>query len=352
MSDLPIFEEIKDVQVYVQEASKQFNINPLCSVLKIYGSKKFPLYHIVEVSKILEIKNIDNVVKHFTQKELVTAIIKDDNGNKKVSKLFTEHGMYRIMMINSSPIGEIFREFIYLVLDKLKDDGIVHLEKIQNDLQNNFQEELKNATNYLQLKIQNLELEIASSSKIIRRNTELMHKKIMESSNLSQEQHQLKAKISVLEERLLKVELDIQTDAESDEALLDYLKAKYMKKYLIYLLPDKRGEDDSYDYKNYDLSNPPDENDVMCYRITPRECKTGRLVKEIYFEYESHFIDLKNRLNNINNKQADTFIGELEIIIELSNEIRSGPILDIKKTKRTLIENSLAEMRKLYNIDY
>lgn len=347
-----IYEEVKDAAPLIQIVAQQ--TKPIFSSLKIYGTAQFPLYVASDIGYLLEVKNIDRLVRAYKPQECITAKIKtaDPNSVERSTKLLTRHGMYRIMFDANSPVSEVFREFVYMVLDKLSDDGVVHLKTVQTEMQQQFSAELERATAYLQNKVHNLENEVIAASRITRRATELMHNKEQEAGRLSQESQQLQMKIYNLEKKLLAAELS--DDSTEDEQFLEYMKTRYLKKYLVYLLPD---HDDEYDYRSYDLTNPPDENDTMYYRITPRECKTGSLVKEIYFEADTQFAELKAKLfeqlskNNPSLKASDILITDLYTITEIANNIRNRPVIERKREKRAEVEASLATLKQLWQRD-
>lgn len=340
IDNLPVLDEVKGSANIVDLVAR--NINPIYSVLKIYGSADIPYYSANEVGQLLEIKNIDQTIKQFTSRECIVTRVK---GFDKPLKLLTEHGLYRILFINKTPVGEVFREFVYMVLDKLKQQRVVHLNDVQTDMQQKFSVELQNATNYLQLKVQNLELEIMSNAKTLRKTFELAHRKEQESADLAQHMQHLSAKLITLEERLLRYELRETVDPTSDEALLEYLKAKYMKiKIFIYLMPSRDDSDYNYDYKIYNIYNTPDDYDVMYYRLSRSDtCVRGRIVKELFLEAENQFVELKNLLNNDCMPQGqDTYLCDLNNINEYYVNVRSVPIVEKRKIKMNEIENSLS----------
>ena len=356
-----VYEEIKEAAPLIQMVSMQ--TNPVYSAIKIYGNSQYPLYVASDLGQFLDIKNVDRVVRSYTSRECISAKIRTTDPQTgqtfdKNTKLLTKHGMYRLMFDSNSPVGEVFREFVYMVLDKLTDAGVVHLKSVQSEMQAQFSEEINKATKYLQVKVQALEHEIMASTRITRRATELMHNKEQEAGKLSQESQALQMKIHNLEQKLLNAELSNDLDQTDEEQLLEYLKAKYLKRYLVYLLPSKDDDESSYDYREYNLSNPPDESDTLYYRVTIRECKIGNLVKEIYLETDTQFAELKSKLfdNSVNKnpsaKTNDILLCDLYTINELANDIRNRPITERKKEKRAQIEASLSEMRKIWDRDY
>lgn len=338
---LPTYEEIKSASSIVEFVAN--NTNPLYSSLKIYGSVEMPLYSATEVAKLLEIDKVDNVVKHFTNRECIYANVPSINGT---ARLLTEHGLYRLLFINNTPVGEVFREFVYMVLDQLKTYKTVHLDSVQDSMRKQFSAEIQQATKYLQEKVQQLELEVLANSKTLRRTSELAHRKEQEAANLSQHAQQLNTKVLIMQERLLRAELNNQPDDESDEALFKYLLVKYMKvKLYVYLMPCKNESDDHYDYSDFSYENIPDENDEMYYRLSRNNtCVKGSIIKDLYFEHENQFNDLKNSLATF--ARGDSYLCELSTINENYLAIRSQPIAEKKKIRKAEINNILSNIWK------
>lgn len=344
MSDI-VYEEVKEATQLISFAAQQ--TKPIFGSLKIYGTKEFPLYNADEIAHILEVKNIDKVLKFYTNKEYIVGNIKISDKKIESCKLLTRHGMYRIMFSNNTVVGEIFREFVYMVLDRLIDDGSAHLKQIQLDMNAQFSEEIQKATKYLQTRIQNLEHELNGATRITRRATEIMHNKELEACQLSQEAQRLSMQVYNLERQALHQQLsDKGTD---DEKFIDYLKAKYLKKYYVFLLPDK---DDEYDHSDYNLSNPPDDNDDMYYKIVPKpDLKSGSLVHEIYFENDSYYAELQSKLSQYATTKKDVYKCSLYEITDLSNTIRNLPVTEARKNKILEISKALDVKRALWDHD-
>lgn len=344
MNELPIYEEVDNAKSIIATISQQ--TRPIFSSMKIYGTSEQPLYVANDIGTLLEIKNIDKLLKNYTPKECIAARIK--NVDKPI-KLLTRHGMYRIMFDSTSPVSEVFRIFVYTVLDKLLDEGEVKLKSVQSDMQQLYGAELDRATKYLQVRVQNLENEILVASQITRRATELMHNKEHEAGRLYQESQQMKLKMHKLEQQLLSMELN--AEKPEDEQLLNYLKDKYLKKCFVYLLPTRDDDEYPYDYNDYNIHNPPDENDTMYYRITKMPILHSQLVKEIYLEdNDSHFIELKSRFPSID-KKTDIILTDLYTITEAAADIRNKPIVEKNRERRTVIEDELIALKKMYEKD-
>lgn len=346
-----VYEELQNSRELIESVAKE--INPLFAILKTYGSKKHPLCNANDVAKLLEIKSADSMVKGFNASECIFAKIKNAEGEHNC-KLLTKRGIYRVLFNSHTPLGEVVREFIYKVLDKLEEEGVVHLENIQKDMSENFAEEIKKSTAYLRERVSCLEAEIYASNRILRRNTEIMHNKEHENNKLSQEKRDLKMKINHLQKQLMKAELDETRTDTTDDCLFRYLKAKYMKvKVFVYLLPCKDDNDDNYNYKNFDIENTPDENETMYYRISKSDdLKNGVVVYETCFETEAQFVELKNKLHAPGTKPSEILFCELSLITDYVDQIRYAPVIEKKKEKRQSIEVTLAEMRSMFNKDF
>lgn len=318
-------DEVKDAKSIINLMAS--TTNPRFSALKIYGSTLNPCYMPSDIGFLLDIKNVDSVTKNFTSREIIFASI---IGHDKPVKLLTEHGLYRLLFINNTSVGEVFREFVYMVLDKLKEQRVAHLDNIQEEMKKKFNEELVKASEYLTTKLQNLELEVSANASTIKRNAQLAHKKSQDAAELLYINQQLETKISILESRLLRVESqDKYDEIDADRKYMKYLESKYMKvKIYIYLMPSKDDIDYDYDYKNYSISNPPDDSDVMYYRISKNEnCTKGVIVKILYFETEACFTKFKTALEeNIDQITSDTYLCDLIAINELYITYRSNSL--------------------------
>ena len=339
----PIYEEIKHATSIIDLIAR--DTNSVFTGFKIYGSIDKPLYPVNDIAQLLEIKNVDSVIKQFQSSECIVAQI--SNGDKSTNvRLLTEHGLYRFLFINNTPVGEIFRAFVYKVLDELRIQRVVHLDAVQAEMKKEFSAEIKRATEYLQLKIQNLEIEVSANAKTVRRSIELAFNKEQEAADLSQHTQSLMVRNNQLKEQLLRAELNNQTDVESDEALFEYLRDKYMKiKVFIFLMPCKDGGDDDYNCNNFDIQNPPDEYELMYYRLSRNDaCKKGKIIRELYLEHENQFVDLKAALaksSQVQLQSTDTYHCELSIIIECYLDVRAQPIIEKRKVRKNEVEEAI-----------
>ncbi len=75
MNELPIYEEVDNAKSIIATISQQ--TRPIFSSMKIYGTPEQPLYVANDIGTLLEIKNIDKLLKTYTPRECITARIKN-----------------------------------------------------------------------------------------------------------------------------------------------------------------------------------------------------------------------------------------------------------------------------------
>ncbi len=340
--NLPMLNEFDGASTIVNMIA---NTNPLYSAFKIYGDADNQYYLASEMASLVQINNIDNILKNWSPDEYIVA--KVENSNKPV-KFLTDHGLYRILFMNGTPVGDAFRHFVYVVLDKLKRDHIVRLTDAQEEMRKSFALELHNATNYLNLKINNLEKEVETSWGRIRKSNEYAEEKNSESAGLLQYVSKLEQHIIELEDRLYKSEMQEKLDADSSgvsDVMFNYLRDKVMTyKVYIYLMPCKDDNDYNYDHKLYDLINEPNEYHVMYYRLSTNDtCVRGRIIKKIQFETPNQLNSMRNLLSTYINS-GDTYLCELHAILEAYYETINTPAIEAQKNKMDDIKLTLSKL--------
>jgi hypothetical protein len=333
-----IYEEIKDANKIISAVAADTDM--IYKNLKIFGTIEHPLYLLDEVAFLLDIKNSDNIIKTFTARECISARIKSD---PKPRKLLTEHGLYRIMFINNTEVGVVFREFIYMVLDKLKQNRYVKLDDVNKEMNEKFSEEIKQAYEFLKSRVANLELEIINTNKTLRKNTDLAFKKEAEAAELYQDLQDIRRANLKLQTSLIRAEKDNLNDTCSDEALLEYLKNKYMKyKSYLYLLPSRDDSDYNYDYKEFSKHNPPDDYDEMYYRISrSNSLIKGVLIKEFSFEADNHISLMRDELK-CHEQSDDVYFTSINNINEAYINARSAPIIQKKAERKAELDMKLS----------
>jgi prophage antirepressor-like protein len=151
--------------------------------ITIYGSNEYPLFILKDVRGILDIprKTFEDNIKKFEknleilEKCKVQLITKRKDTEYKQNRedvdMLTKYGVYHAMFISDKPIAQMFRKFVYIILDKLEKEKVVRLEDAQNDLRKQLELE-KKAYNKLNDRNLQIEGEIIKMQPIIERHVE------------------------------------------------------------------------------------------------------------------------------------------------------------------------------------
>lgn len=207
-------------------SKKAAAIKQTFSNMKVFNSNAQPLFLLNEIAIILGVSNPNTMTKNYNETEKVTGYI--NNKGKKIKKNFlTKHGVYRIIFNNKSILSEVFRGFIYKLIDHMFSNEIETLKKIINDFTN----ENPKLVNESLIELQDN----------ISKYKQLYDKENEERVGLETEIHfnkmyieQLKKEKSNVLERLDDRNQDAQQD-ETNQAL-EIMKKKYLKEFTISLV--------------------------------------------------------------------------------------------------------------------
>jgi hypothetical protein len=134
--------------------SKVTNFDMGFRSLTTYGTCKDPLYLVGDIERILE-SHLAQKVRGWDDMEAVMVKI---NGRQR--RVLTRHGLVRATFEAKTPIGTLFRRFVYEVLDKLFMDGSVELKDVQAAMEEKYKKELEAAKQQYQRAIATHESEV------------------------------------------------------------------------------------------------------------------------------------------------------------------------------------------------
>lgn len=133
------FESIRDVDAVTLDAktlSSDFSIyqNSKFQSVRIYGTPLEPLFIVKDIEKTLRIKDLqirhnNNYVvgKHYVKIRI------DTKGGRQEAIALTEQGLYEAVYSSRSEIAREFKDFIYVVLHRLRISGRVTIEEAKED---------------------------------------------------------------------------------------------------------------------------------------------------------------------------------------------------------------------------
>jgi prophage antirepressor-like protein len=131
---------IKNTDTFISMIIEEFKLDDSFKELTIYGSDKYPLFPLKTVRKFLDIpkSTLEDIVKKYRSNQIIrNSRIKirkvNKNGEEYLEKnskatLLTKYGLYRTMFISDKPEAHAFQDFVFIVLDKLEEDGKVELK--------------------------------------------------------------------------------------------------------------------------------------------------------------------------------------------------------------------------------
>jgi prophage antirepressor-like protein len=134
MNNVAIINQENKNQVLNELSIKQFEeLN-----IQIYGTYEEPLFKAKDIGELLEIKNIKDSIKHFTNKQKDVAVLTDSIGRRQESIMLTEQGLYKVLMKSRKPIAEKFQDWVCQVVEDIRKTGKYESQQfIENNAKSN-----------------------------------------------------------------------------------------------------------------------------------------------------------------------------------------------------------------------
>src|SRR6476661_7286076 len=206
---------------------KVANIKSTFSNIKIFNTNTEPLFLAQDIGIIIGATNIKAMIKNFNSREKVTGNIRISG--KVVNKEFlTKRGIYRILLTNRTKLSDVFRDFIYELIDNIINNEVSKLNSIKKKYREKNPELIKEASTELYDNIrkykQLYEEEFNERSLL---ETEVSIKNMyIEQLKLDKENAQKKIK-----------NLKYESSISEENIIINNLKKKYMKEFDVYLVP-------------------------------------------------------------------------------------------------------------------
>jgi prophage antirepressor-like protein len=134
------------------EIVKSFNENNLHTDIVIKGSFDQPLFRAADIGIILEITNINKLIKDYDNTEKILIKHSTNNGMHEINFL-TESGLYNVLFTSRKPIAKQFKKWVCDVIKEIRLKGKYELETKIKEQEN----ELKETKKELELKDEELE---------------------------------------------------------------------------------------------------------------------------------------------------------------------------------------------------
>jgi len=222
-------EYLKDLEESDTKASnkKVVNIKQTFSELKIFNTSMEPLFLANDIGIIIGASNVKAMIKNYTYTEKTIGYITDQKGRITKKTFLTRHGIYRIIFNNKTKLSEVFRGFIYKLLDHMVECEVETLKKVISEFTNENKELVMDSMQELDTNLQNYKM-LYDNEKIHRIEIETAYS----FSEMYIEQLKLD-KMHFMEK------IDGRTeDIQNDETViaLNMMKKKYFKEYTISII--------------------------------------------------------------------------------------------------------------------
>jgi prophage antirepressor-like protein len=115
------------------DAKKLVNIKKTFSDIRIFGDHSNPLFLMKDIGVIIGASNVNVMTKNYNNKERLDAYLLTD-GKVRKNAFLTKHGVYRVLFSNKSKLSELFRSFVYKIMDYMINYENESLKRIINEL--------------------------------------------------------------------------------------------------------------------------------------------------------------------------------------------------------------------------
>lgn len=123
---------------------KIFIFNETKHFINILWEEEKPLFRAKEIANILEMKDINSIIRDYSIKYKVMRETHTPGGLQKVIFL-TEHGMYKLLMRSNKPNAELFQEWITDIIVSIREKGKYELKIKLDEIEKNNEEKIKMA---------------------------------------------------------------------------------------------------------------------------------------------------------------------------------------------------------------
>ena len=256
--DIKLYEPIKDTEnfinifvenLYSDDGCKKYlteleNGNPLeqkkATIIKktindiqVYNTNISPLFLAKDLGIILGITNIKSTIRTYNDQEKVIGYILQ-NGKMKEKYFLTKHGVYRIILCGRNKLSDLFRTFVYVLMDKMLNYELDKMRSIMNECMIKYPD-----------KVEAAKIELYNNSEKFRKLYEKEKKEREIWTRKAEEEHE---KNMLLDKE--KTEVEIQNSFnEMYIEQLNYDKNMYLKK-IRYLKDNKTYHRDEEDILN------------------------------------------------------------------------------------------------------
>ncbi len=327
--------------------------------IKVFNTNIEPLFIARDLGILMGIANINSTIKNYNDTEKIEGYI-INNGKIKKKNFLTRNGVYRILLNSRTKLSDVFRGFIYKLLDHMIFCEIDKLKFIMNQYvlenPNQVKESLlelhENVNKYKKLyehEKKEREIWVLKAEEEHEKNTELeKEKNILEVQNLYDQMYveQLKKDKNVYLDKIQSIKYG---ELDDDREVLDFMKKKFLKEIYIYAaLP-------LYIEKIVNKTKAPENDNIIeeynssyKYSIVDFEKNADMIGDfELYYYINHKKIENNDKYEYIASEWVLEKNKYTELINLLEKNCHKLTISDSKKGKYYLFKTSLEYIRSI-----
>lgn len=227
---------------------KAERIKKTFSTIRVFNSNSDPLFLARDIGIILGVSNINAMIKNYNSSEMKVGLL--DAKTKMSKKYFlTRHGVYRVLFNNRTKLSEVFRGFIYKLIDHMLNYEVDKLKGIINEFTKENPDLVKESIIELNDNFKKYK-EMYEKERIDRERWELQSQKEYTLRQQAEDERneaeiendynsmyikQLKEEKYDTLERIYKIKYD-NAVYDDNELIINELKKKYLKEFYIHLV--------------------------------------------------------------------------------------------------------------------
>jgi hypothetical protein len=316
-----------------KNVSKVERINKTIDGLVVYGAAKCPLFRAIDIGILSGASNIKIMIQRFEPCEKTRGIIEVKNKLGEIKciedDLLTKYGVYRSLFTSRSPLANLFRMFIYKIVDHMVENETDQLKIIANNIQQEHPKLAHDGIQDFDMNMEILRLKYEDQKRMVASEKSLKEEALenvtqLEITRSCQDMHITQMNIKK-KEYIGKLSNKIYSD---NAGIMDEnakLKQLFMKRVQIYIVDpthvQKNHKDISFNKLDIDScvqtwkSDYVDESDVGYFHIKfynkVSDIKYHRHVESEWVVNKKHFESVKQEL-----KQCNTFTHKSHDIFE------------------------------------
>jgi hypothetical protein len=117
---------IQDQNVTIVQESNEVNLLVKTfeqNNITIYGTFDKPLFKANDIGELLEMVNIKESIKDFTDKQKLGVSLTDPHGRVQITTMLTEQGLYKVILRSRKPIAVKFQDWVCEVIEEIRKTG-------------------------------------------------------------------------------------------------------------------------------------------------------------------------------------------------------------------------------------